>query len=242
MCTAGRRSVEPQPVHASLDADQGTGSCPRYATCSRMSCRPSSRHLQARRDSAIGRNVRLKLVFFGKLEERKGVGLFCDALDLLSDTNLPTLSVTFLGTTATVPGRDALSYVGGRANHWPFTHRLLTDRDRRAAVPIQNLNPDVLMMEPAEDWYRCDAAELLRPPKTRGFRWSVVLTFGTVLLEGEEPDSARALAAAGHGLRWPSMLLSIGVSSTGSPMVRHGRQSMPVCPNAFATSRSTTNT
>jgi hypothetical protein len=25
-------------------------------------------------------------------------------------------------------------------------------------VPIQNLNPDVLMMEPAEDWYRCDAA------------------------------------------------------------------------------------
>jgi hypothetical protein len=35
------------------------------------------------------------------------------------------------------------------------------------AVPIQNLNPDVLMMEPAEDWYRCDAAELLRPPKIR---------------------------------------------------------------------------
>jgi hypothetical protein len=34
-------------------------------------------------------------------------------------------------------------------------------------VPIQNLNPDVLMVEPAEDWYRCDAAELLRPPKIR---------------------------------------------------------------------------
>ena len=37
----------------------------------------------------------------------------------------------------------------------------------QAAVPIQNLNPDVLMVEPAEDWYRCDAAELLRPPKIR---------------------------------------------------------------------------
>ena len=34
-------------------------------------------------------------------------------------------------------------------------------------VAIQNLNPEVLMVEPAEDWYRCDAAELLRPPKMR---------------------------------------------------------------------------
>jgi 5,10-methylenetetrahydromethanopterin reductase len=32
-----------------------------------------------------------------------------------------------------------------------------------------------------------------------GFQWSVVLTVGTVLSEGEDPGSARALAAAGHG-------------------------------------------
>jgi 5,10-methylenetetrahydromethanopterin reductase len=32
-----------------------------------------------------------------------------------------------------------------------------------------------------------------------GFAWSVVLTFGTVLDEGEDPGSPRALAAAGHG-------------------------------------------
>jgi 5,10-methylenetetrahydromethanopterin reductase len=31
------------------------------------------------------------------------------------------------------------------------------------------------------------------------FDWSVVLTFGTVLEDGEDPGSARALAAAGHG-------------------------------------------
>jgi hypothetical protein len=34
-------------------------------------------------------------------------------------------------------------------------------------VPSQNLNPDVLMMKPAEDWYCCDAADLLRTPKSR---------------------------------------------------------------------------
>jgi hypothetical protein len=35
-------------------------------------------------------------------------------------------------------------------------------------VPIQNLNPDVLMMESAEDWYRCNAADFQRlcPLKT----------------------------------------------------------------------------
>jgi 5,10-methylenetetrahydromethanopterin reductase len=31
-----------------------------------------------------------------------------------------------------------------------------------------------------------------------GFDWSVVLTFGTVLAEGEDPASPRVLAAAGH--------------------------------------------
>jgi len=32
-----------------------------------------------------------------------------------------------------------------------------------------------------------------------GFEWSIVLTFGTVIEEGEVPGSARVLAAAGHG-------------------------------------------
>jgi hypothetical protein len=38
-------------------------------------------------------------------------------------------------------------------------------------VRIQNLKPDVLMMEPAKDWYRGDAADLLGLPKI----WSVFL-------------------------------------------------------------------
>ncbi len=35
------------------------------------------------------------------------------------------------------------------------------------AVPIQNLNPDILMMQPAKDRYRCDTADPLRPAKIR---------------------------------------------------------------------------
>lgn len=39
-----------------------------------------------------------------------------------------------------------------------------------AGLATQNLNPDVLMMEPAQDWYRGDAADLLTTPKI----WSII--------------------------------------------------------------------
>jgi 5,10-methylenetetrahydromethanopterin reductase len=36
------------------------------------------------------------------------------------------------------------------------------------------------------------------PSPIPGFKWSIALTFGTVLKAGENPDSPRVLAAAGH--------------------------------------------
>ncbi len=75
-----------------------------------------------------------ELVFFGRLEERKGIGLFCDALDLLAATDLPEFTVTFLGGNATVSGRDSLSYIQSRSARWPFAYRALTDRDRQTAL------------------------------------------------------------------------------------------------------------
>ena len=50
----------------------------------------------------------------------------------------------------------------------PVVHSSVRDLD---AVPIGNLNPDVLMMKPAEDRYRCDAAELLGASKI----WSIFI-------------------------------------------------------------------
>ena len=35
------------------------------------------------------------------------------------------------------------------------------------AVLSQKLESDILMMQPTKNWYRCDAAELLRPAKIR---------------------------------------------------------------------------
>jgi hypothetical protein len=51
----------------------------------------------------IGQRQVRELVFFGRLEVRKGIVLFCDALDLLAsgasggDSSLAGLKVTFLG-------------------------------------------------------------------------------------------------------------------------------------------------
>lgn len=55
-----------------------------------------------------------ELVFFGRLEERKGLLLFLDALDLLAQRRaLP--AVTFLGRSTSVRGRDGAAIVDERA-------------------------------------------------------------------------------------------------------------------------------
>ena len=75
-----------------------------------------------------------ELVFFGRLEARKGIGLFCDALDLLRAPNLPSFCVTFLGKNGRIAGRDAVSYIRARAERWGFRYRILTDYGREAAM------------------------------------------------------------------------------------------------------------
>jgi len=62
-----------------------------------------------------------ELVFFGRLEERKGVVLFCDALDRLAGEGVAgDLRVTFLGGPASVAGEDGVTYVHRRAAAWPW--------------------------------------------------------------------------------------------------------------------------
>jgi glycosyltransferase involved in cell wall biosynthesis/GT2 family glycosyltransferase len=76
------------------------------------------------------------LTFFGRLEERKGLALFCDALDLLVSMNAPRFTVSFLGKCALVAGRDAISYIEERARHWPFAWRIVSDRDQQGALEL----------------------------------------------------------------------------------------------------------
>lgn len=76
-----------------------------------------------------------EIVFFGRLEERKGLVLFCDAVDRLADELASRdVTVTFLGKQQTCLGMPALDYVARRSATWPLRVRTLTELDQPQAL------------------------------------------------------------------------------------------------------------
>lgn len=103
-----------------------------------------------------------ELVFFGRLETRKGVSLFCDALDRLArdaTAHDADLQITFLGGSAPVEGEDGSVYVRRRAAGWPwptaFRHELasadalayLAGNGRLAVMPSRIENSPCVVVE-----------------------------------------------------------------------------------------------
>lgn len=77
-----------------------------------------------------------ELVFFGRLETRKGVETFCDALDVLAEEReaWPGLRVTFMGSETPIDGVMAGEYVRDRSRRWPWRYRLETGLNQLEAV------------------------------------------------------------------------------------------------------------
>jgi O-antigen biosynthesis protein len=93
----------------------------------------------------------VELVFFGTLEARKGIGLFCDALDLLQSRGVPGFGVTFLGKNGRISGCDGVSFIKARAQHWRFPCRLLTDYSHEAALRFLSGNGRRIAIIPSLD-------------------------------------------------------------------------------------------
>ena len=91
-----------------------------------------------------------EIVFFGRLETRKGVATLCDALDLLVGDRgeLPAFEVTFLGPVAQVLGMPADAYLAARAQRWPWPWRIVADRDQQGAAAYL-CRPGVLAVMPS---------------------------------------------------------------------------------------------
>ncbi|MFO1060626.1 MAG: glycosyltransferase family 4 protein [Dongiaceae bacterium] len=66
-----------------------------------------------------------EIVFFGRLEPRKGLWLFCEALELLGE-RLRGRTVTFMGRMTEISGHSSGALLAARAARWPFRMRLLT--------------------------------------------------------------------------------------------------------------------
>jgi len=75
-----------------------------------------------------------EFVFFGRLENRKGVPLLCDALDRLAKRGIKGFSVTFLGREAVVEGQPAGEYLKDRSRNWPFAWRIIGNRNQPEAI------------------------------------------------------------------------------------------------------------
>jgi O-antigen biosynthesis protein len=66
-----------------------------------------------------------ELVFFGRLEVRKGLETFCDALDVLAETEADrSLRIVFLGRPEHIHGEPSVEYVERRSRTWPWPYEI----------------------------------------------------------------------------------------------------------------------
>ncbi len=77
-----------------------------------------------------------ELVFFGRLDRRKGLHIFCDAIDrlLAGEAESREFGITFLGSSVAMDARRSVDYIAGRAHGWRIAPKLLTDFGREQAL------------------------------------------------------------------------------------------------------------
>lgn len=76
----------------------------------------------------------VEIVFFGRLEYRKGLKQFCDAIDLLSESEYLQLSVTFLGKFAFIDDTHSGLYISNRMSKWRFPVSIKPKMDQEEAI------------------------------------------------------------------------------------------------------------
>lgn len=82
---------------------------------------------------ARGKSPVKEIVFFGRLETRKGLWLFCEALDRMGSA-LRGLKVTFMGRPSDVSGFPSPVFILSRAEKWPCEVNLLLDYSQEQAL------------------------------------------------------------------------------------------------------------
>jgi O-antigen biosynthesis protein len=76
-----------------------------------------------------------EIVFFGRLEIRKGLKLFCDALDeLCAGRTARKFEVTFLGKETQLYGRSSIGYISDRSKAWSVPWHIVSDKYQKAAI------------------------------------------------------------------------------------------------------------
>lgn len=101
-----------------------------------------------------------EIVFFGRIERRKGVWLFCEALDRLK-YELAGRKVTFLGKFTSEDGESTGFGLLRRSAEWPFAPALLYNYDRDQALAYLKGGNRLAVMPSREDNSPCVILECL---------------------------------------------------------------------------------
>jgi glycosyltransferase involved in cell wall biosynthesis len=108
-----------------------------------------------------GRTPVDELVFFGRLETRKGLWLFCEALDRMGEA-LRGRKVTFMGRASDVAGVPSPVYIMSRAEKWPCQVKLLLDYSQEQALDYLSKPGRVAIMPSLADNSPCVVYECMQ--------------------------------------------------------------------------------
>ncbi|CAM3307733.1 glycosyltransferase [Rhodothermus bifroesti] len=101
---------------------------------------------------------KLNLIFFGRLEFRKGLDIFCQALNLIKNTEVAHCidQIFFLGKDVKIEGKNSKKYIQEKSKGWPWKNNILSNFDRNEALEfIKNCNNAIIVMP-----YRMDNSPL----------------------------------------------------------------------------------
>jgi glycosyltransferase involved in cell wall biosynthesis len=101
-----------------------------------------------------------EIVFFGRLERRKGLWLFCEALNRVKH-ELDDVKITFLGKMTEENGELTGFHLMRRAAAWPFEVQILHDYDREQALSYLKAGRRVAVMPAWQDNSPCAILECL---------------------------------------------------------------------------------
>ncbi|MBU4609712.1 glycosyltransferase [Achromobacter sp. GG226] len=92
-----------------------------------------------------------EIVFFGRLEHRKGLIQFCDAIDILADLGQTPSTITFLGKFSSLGGVHSGVYIAERSVKWKCRVEFLTELDQNDAVEYLRSGSRLAVMPSVSD-------------------------------------------------------------------------------------------
>ena len=110
------------------------------------------KEIRTQRAAMAGTRLRIEeIVFFGRLETRKGLFIFCEAIERLTRERIPLpKQITFMGKPGgqftARPGVDIVEYIEQTTARWPCKVVLLTEFQQVEALQYLSAGPRLAVM------------------------------------------------------------------------------------------------